>query len=324
LRAEAPQFESIALRDPRRERLGYRKATGKLLAVADASLCGYGIMKHWDTVAIVGVGLIGGSIGLALRQRKLAGKVIGIGRRPESLQKAIAAKAVDQTSQDLAAGVRNAELIVVCTPVKSIPEHVRQAAAACPAGALLTDAGSTKATIVRQLNGALRRSVAFVGSHPLAGSEKTGCEFSRADLFDGRVVVVTPTRKTGESNLQRAADFWSALGASVMIMSPAAHDRALAATSHLPHLIAAALARSTAEADRPLTAGGWRDGTRIAAGEAELWSQILSDNADNVLKALDRFEKSLAAFRSALERGNHRRLNQMLTEAKQIRDAVGS
>jgi prephenate dehydrogenase len=109
-----------------------------------------------------------------------------------------------------------------------------------------------------------------------------------------------------------------------MIMSPAAHDRALAATSHLPHLIAAALARSTAEADRPLTAGGWRDGTRIAAGEAELWSQILSDNADNVLKALDRFEKSLAAFRSALERGNRRRLNQMLTEAKQIRDAVGS
>jgi prephenate dehydrogenase len=306
-------------------RSGNRQSSGapevwrlQLLGVATA------FMKHWDTVAIVGVGLIGGSIGLALRERKLARRVVGIGRRPEGLRKAIAAKAVDQTSQDLAAGVRDAELIVVCTPIDSIAEHVRQAAAACPAGALLTDAGSTKATIVRQLNGALPSSVAFVGSHPLAGSEKTGCAFARADLFNGRVVVVTPTRKTGESDQPRTAYFWSALGATVMTMSPAAHDRALAATSHLPHMIAAALARSTVAADRPLTAGGWRDCTRIAAGDAELWSQILSDNSDNVLKALDRFEKSLAAFRSGLKRGNQRRLKQLLAEAKQIRDAVGS
>jgi prephenate dehydrogenase len=281
-------------------------------------------MKHWDTVAIVGVGLIGGSIGMALRERKLAETVVGIGRRPASLKKAIAARAVDQTTQDLAAGVRNAELIVVCTPVESIATHIREAAVACPDGALLTDAGSTKSTIVRQLNGALPRSVAFVGSHPLAGSEKNGCEHARADLFEGRVAVVTPTRKTGENDLQRTADFWSALGASVMTMSPAAHDRALAATSHLPHLLAAALARSTSAADRPLTAGGWRDCTRIAAGDTELWSQILSDNRDNVLKALDRFEKSLAGFRSAIERGSRRRIHQLLTEAKQIRDAVGS
>jgi prephenate dehydrogenase len=189
---------------------------------------------------------------------------------------------------------------------------------------LLTDAGSTKSSIVRQLNGTLPRAVAFVGSHPLAGSEKSGCEHARANLFDGRVVVVTPTRKTADDQVQRTGDFWSALGATVMMMSPAAHDRALAATSHLPHLVAAALARMTSEEDLPLTAGGWRDCTRIAGGEAELWSQILSDNRENVLKAIGRFEKSLAGFRSAIERGDARRLQQLLKEAKQRRDAVGS
>jgi prephenate dehydrogenase len=281
-------------------------------------------MKHWDTVAIVGVGLIGGSIGLALRERKLAGRIIGVGRRPESLAKAKAAGAVHRATQDVAAGVQDAELVVVCTPVESIAQYVREAAAACPAGALLTDAGSTKSSIVRQLNGTLPRAVAFVGSHPLAGSEKSGCEHARANLFDGRVVVVTPTRKTADDQVQRTGDFWSALGATVMMMSPAAHDRALAATSHLPHLVAAALARMTSEEDLPLTAGGWRDCTRIAGGEAELWSQILSDNRENVLKAIGRFEKSLAGFRSAIERGDARRLQQLLKEAKQRRDAVGS
>jgi prephenate dehydrogenase len=281
-------------------------------------------MKQWNTVAIVGVGLIGGSIGLALRDRKLAGQIVGVGRRPESLHKAKAAGAVHRTTRDMGEGVRDAELVVVCTPVGSIARHVREAAAACPQGALLTDAGSTKASIVRQLNGALPRSVAFVGSHPLAGSEKSGCEHARANLFDGRVVVVTPTRKTSEDDLQRTADFWSALGASVMVMSPVAHDRALAATSHLPHLLAAALARSTLRDDLPLAAGGWRDCTRIAAGDAELWSQILLDNRDNILKTLGRFEKSLAGFRGAIERGDRRRLDQLLKEAKRIRDAVGS
>jgi prephenate dehydrogenase len=281
-------------------------------------------MNHWDTVAIVGVGLIGGSIGLALRERKLAGEVIGIGRRRETLQKALAAKAVDRTTEDLSEGVRTAELIVVCTPVESVADHVRAAAAACPPRALITDAGSTKASIVRELNESLPKTVSFVGSHPLAGSEKNGCQHSRADLFDGRVVVVTPTRRTDEEDVRRTCDFWSALGATVHIMSPAAHDRALAATSHLPHLVAAALARTMAKEDLPLTSGGWRDSTRIAAGDVELWSQILLDNCDNVAESVKRFEKSLAGFRAAIERGDRRRLAKLLTEAKQVRDAVGS
>jgi prephenate dehydrogenase len=280
-------------------------------------------MKHWNTVAIVGVGLIGGSIGLALRERKLAGEVVGIGRRPVSLKRACTSGALDRATIDIGEGVNRAELVVVCTPVASIAEHVRAAAAACPVGALITDAGSTKASIVRSLNGALPRSVAFVGSHPLAGSEKNGCQHARGDLFEGRVVVVTPTRRTTEDDVQRTADLWSALGASVLVMSPSAHDRALAATSHLPHVIAAALSRATALHDLPLTAGGWRDSTRIAGGDVELWQQILLDNRDNVLKAVTRFEKSLAGFRTAIESGDKRRLSKLLMEAKSIRDALG-
>jgi prephenate dehydrogenase len=281
-------------------------------------------MKHWDTVAIVGVGLIGGSIGLALRQRKLAKKVIGIGRRAESLRKAIATKAVHQTTQDLAEGVRDAELIVVCTPVDAIAQHVYEAAGACPNGALLTDAGSTKASIVRRLERALPPTVAFVGSHPLAGSEKVGCEHARGDLFDARTVVVTPTLASSKKDLQHATGFWSALGASVVVMSAAAHDRVLAFTSHLPHAVASALARTITTKELSLTAGGWRDCTRIAAGDAELWTQILLDNRENVLKALSKFETVLTGLRSAIEQGDRRRLIHLLNSAKQIRDAVGS
>ena len=281
-------------------------------------------MQHWDTVAIVGIGLIGGSIGLALRQRKLARKVIGIGRRPESLRKAVANKAVDQTTQDLVEGVREAQLIVVCTPIDSIALHVYEAAAACPEGALLTDAGSTKASIVRRLDNALPPSIHFVGSHPLAGSEKTGCDHARGDLFEGRMVVVTPSHWTHKKAVTRVTTFWSSLGASVKIMSPQAHDRTLAATSHLPHLLAAALAHSTSKQELPLTAGGWRDCTRIAAGDAELWTQIMLDNRESLLWALDRLEKPLTALRKAVEQGNRARLNALLKKAKQIRDAVGS
>jgi prephenate dehydrogenase len=281
-------------------------------------------MKRWNQVAIVGVGLIGGSIGLALRQRKLADIVVGVGRRAASLRKAVDAGAVTATTCDVATGADGAELVVVCTPIASIAGYVQQAATVCRTGALITDAGSTKAEIVRKLNGSLPDRAAFVGSHPLAGSEKNGPDNARADLFEGRMVIITPTRNTSDADLNRTADFWSSLGASVTTMSPEEHDRALAATSHLPHLVAAALARITSLDDLPMTAGGWRDTTRIAAGDPELWTQILSHNQDNVLEALEQLENSLAAFRTGLKRGDSQRLLKLLTEAKRVRDALGN
>src|SRR5687768_13735455 len=153
-------------------------------------------MQRWNTVAIIGVGLLGGSVGLALRERSLAKQVVGIGRRPASLKKARQRGAIDSTTTDLARGVKDAELVVVCTPVGQIVEQVRQAADFCPPETIVTDVGSTKESIVAALAGEFVRGVAFVGSHPLAGSEKTGAEFARSDLFEGRVTVITPTPRT--------------------------------------------------------------------------------------------------------------------------------
>ncbi len=140
----------------------------------------------------------------------------------------------------------------------------------------------------------------------MAGSEKTGPEAALPDLFAGRLVIVTPTRRTRPDTVRDAAAFWTALGADVIAMNPEAHDEALAEVSHLPHLVAAVIAQSTPKAHLPIAASGWRDTTRIAAGDAQLWTEILLDNRPNVLKSLARFEKTLAGVRAALERGDSR------------------
>ena len=282
------------------------------------------ILTMWKTVAIVGVGLIGGSIGLALRERKLAERVVGVGRHAAALRKAQAIGAVDTTTLSLEQAVAGAELIVVATPITEITAQVRRAAAACPPHALITDVGSTKATIVNSLVEGMPDSIRFVGSHPLAGSEKSGPAAATANLFEGRIVAVTPCRSTPAGAADDVADFWSALGATVFMMSPEQHDAALATTSHLPHLLASLLAGVTPQADRPLAATGWLDTTRIAAGDPELWTQILLDNSKNVLKSLARFEKTMQRAKAAIERGNAKTLRRLLTEAKAIRDAVGS
>jgi prephenate dehydrogenase len=267
--------------------------------------------------------LIGGSIGLALRRRNLAERVVGIGRSAASLRKAQRRGAVTSTTTRLAQGVAESELVVVCTPVESIVEHVRAAAGACRPGTLITDAGSTKGRIVSSLDGQLGRDVSFVGSHPLAGSEKKGADFASEELFEDRVVVITPTRRTRKESAQAIEQFWQSLGARVVRMSPEAHDEAVAATSHLPHVVASALAAATPEAQLRLVATGWLDSTRVAAGDVELWTQILVENRDSVLSALDRCEKGLASFRAALTKGDRNRLAALLRAGKERRDAVG-
>lgn len=281
-------------------------------------------MQKWNTVAIVGVGLIGGSIGLALRSRKLAHEVVGIGRRPASLRVAKRVGAVDATTTNLSKGVSQADLVVICTPVEQIVGYVQDVAAACPEGALITDAGSTKAEIVAGLNGSLKRGVRFIGSHPLAGSEKTGPAAATAELFEKRVVVLTPAPTSSRDDVRMLSRFWTSLGARVVEMSPEEHDLALAATSHLPHLVSSALAAATPVKFLPLTATGWADTTRVAAGDAELWTQIFTANRGHVLASLEQFEQVLQSLRTAIERGDRRRLSKILTEGKQNRDAVGS
>ncbi|HWB14161.1 MAG TPA: prephenate dehydrogenase/arogenate dehydrogenase family protein [Pirellulales bacterium] len=279
-------------------------------------------MPRFNTVAILGVGLIGGSIGLGLRRRGLAGRVIGIGHRKESLRVARERGAVDEATVDVAAGVAEADLVIVCTPVGRIVDDVRSAAANCRAGALITDVGSTKAEIACAVAAGLPPGVAFIGSHPLAGSERSGPAAAEADLLVNRVVVVTPDETARVEDLKSLVDFWSSLGARVVRMSAVEHDQALAATSHLPHLVAAALALATPREVLALTASGWADTTRVASGDPELWRQIFASNRAAVLTALVRFDETLAALRAALERQNDDSLRQILAAAKERRDAV--
>jgi prephenate dehydrogenase len=285
-------------------------------------------MRTWDTVAIIGVGLIGGSIGLALRQRKLVQHVVGIGRRKSSLDKALACGCITSSTTSIADGVKHASLIVVCTPVESIAQQVAEAAAHCPKGSLITDAGSTKAELVAkaeaELAGRFPTHMPFVGSHPLAGSEKNSAEAASAHLFEGRVVVVTPTDISDDDAIETIEAFWESLGARVMRMSPQDHDAAIAHTSHLPHLVASALAAATPKEILSLTAGGWYDATRIAAGDVELWRQIFLANRSATLKALTDFETVLSRFRAALEAADGTLLAELLKEGKRRRDAVGS
>lgn len=281
-------------------------------------------MRHFSRVAIIGVGLIGGSLGIALRQRSIADAVVGIGRRQSSLRTARRVGAITSTTIDLGKGVADADLIVVCSPVGKIVEHVIEAAQHCPEGTLITDAGSTKQSIVEALDGRLPRGCRFLGGHPLAGSEKAGAIHASGDLFEGRVTVLTPTKNTRAEDFDVLEQFWSNLGSVVVQMSAEEHDRALAVTSHLPHAVAATLAATIPEAYFRLGGAGLLDATRIAASDAELWKQIFVQNRANVLGALQRFEHGLAALRSALEQDDQSELLRLLSAAKKARDALGS
>ncbi len=275
-----------------------------------------------DTLAVVGVGLIGGSIGLAARRRGAAGRIVGVDGRPEALRRALGRGALDEAAPDLRTAAAAADVVMFCTPVDAIAPGVLEAAPACRPGTLLTDAGSTKAALVRAVEGKLPAGVAFVGGHPLAGSEKQGPEHSSAEMFEGRLVVLTRTPRTDDNALSRAAGLWEALGARVRVMDPEEHDRAVALTSHLPHLTASALAGVTPPEWLGLTAGGFRDATRVAAGGPELWAGIFLSNTDAVLAAVERLEERLAELRRALAAGDREALTALLREGKQVRDGL--
>ena len=281
-------------------------------------------MKTWDTVTIVGVGLIGASVGLALRKRGLARNVVGVGRNQSKLRRARRQGAITVATQDVEHGVSDADVVVICTPVESIGPFAERAALACPSGSLVTDTGSTKSNIVASVRPSWPREVGFVGSHPLAGSEKSGCEHGQANLFEDRVTVVTPTPKTSEKHLKKAVQFWNSLGSVVIQMSPKQHDQAIAMTSHLPHVVASVLAASTGKDHLSLAASGWLDTTRIASGNVDLWRQILRDNQPQVLKAIDKFEKTLHSFRRALQSGKRQTVTRILAKGKENRDSLGN
>ena len=279
-------------------------------------------MNQFDRAVIVGVGLLGGSIGMALRARKIAKQVIGFSPRRNSLETAIARGAIDASADSIAEACCGAELAIICTPVQSVADFAQQCFAGMPAG-LITDVGSTKQSIVAAL---AQSPVAanFVGSHPLAGSEKSGVEHARENLLDRKLVVITPDQTSDAIRVQATEQLWQSLGARTCRMSPNEHDAAVARTSHLPHILASALAASTPADLLPLAASGWRDTTRVASGGADLWRQILEENRQPVIKVLEEFASDLRQWLIAMRSGDGKQLEQLLLEGKQKRDALGN
>jgi cyclohexadieny/prephenate dehydrogenase len=272
------------------------------------------------TLAVVGVGLLGASVALAARRRGVAGRVLGIDRDAEAVDLCRRRGGLDHGSTDLLAAA-TADLVVFCTPVDCIADLVLRLAPHCHPGTLLTDVGSTKSAISAVAE-RLPPGVVFVGSHPLAGSEKQGPAHAHPDLFQGRLVVVTPGPGADERAVSCICAFWEALGAICRRMSAVEHDQALALTSHLPHVVASALAAALPPELTGLTATGFRDTTRLAASGPDLWTAILLSNRTEVLAALARYGEQLERFRAALEANDPEGLRRLLAAGKAMRDGL--
>ena len=273
-------------------------------------------------VTIVGTGLLGGSAGLALKAHDPAIRIAGVGRRPESLEKARAAGAIDTAHLDPAEIVGRTDLVILATPVGAFEGHLRRIAPVLRAAATVTDVGSTKVRVVRAAERILGRGGPFVGSHPMAGSEQKGPGAARGDLFVGATCVVTPTPSTPPRRARRIERFWQALGMTTVRMSPAAHDRAVARVSHLPHVLAGLLMMLPTRRQLAVSATGFRDATRLAGGDPEMWRDILLTNRKAILAALDAFDESLMHLRDLLELADAPGIEKFLASAKTRRDAT--
>ncbi len=282
---------------------------------------------QFGKVALVGVGLLGGSLGLALRERRLAHPVTGYARRDQTLLECLARGAVDHATRNLAETVADADFVVLCTPVSQMAALVRAALPHLKSGAVITDVGSVKGSVVAELEPLCAQSEAvFVGSHPMAGSEKTGVSAARADLFERARCVITPTPRTPPSAVAALRSLWEAVGARVLELTPARHDDLVGRSSHLPHVAAATLARyvlspSHAREQAELCATGFRDTTRIASGSPAMWRDIALANRVALGRALEVYIEDLAEFRTLLESGEPAAVEDFFREAKARRDA---
>jgi prephenate dehydrogenase len=282
---------------------------------------------HWQKVTLVGVGLLGGSIGLALKQRKLASSIIGLVRRSASIAECEKLAVVDHATRDVAKAVENADLIIFCTPIAQMRELAERMLPALKKGALVTDVGSVKGSVVKELEPLFAGAGAhFIGSHPMAGAEKTGPKAARVDLFHHSICVITPTAKSPAALVARLEEFWTALGARLMKLTPDAHDELVSRSSHLPHVVAAELANYVlspvhARQQAQLCASGFRDTTRIASGSPEMWRDIALANRKNLARVLGVFIEDLQEFQLALEKQDVKSIEEFFEKAKQRRDA---
>ena len=274
-------------------------------------------------VAIVGAGLMGASLGLAIKKKGLAKDIVGIGHRETSLREATDVGAITESTMDLRKGINGADLIVLATPVSGILETLdvfgkdfRRG------GVIITDVGSTKTAIVDRAEKVLHHSLLFVGSHPLVGSEKKGPTYASDKLYEGAVCIMTPTDKTNRLAKDKIKHFWGQIGCQVKMMTPHEHDEAMAYVSHLPHLLAFALMKGIPDQFLEHAAQGLKDTTRIAASDPNVWRDIVLSNPRNILKSIDETVRAVAAMRKAIVGKDREALAEMFRQAKVKRERV--
>jgi prephenate dehydrogenase len=281
-----------------------------------------------ERLAIIGVGLIGGSFARALREAGAVKTVVGIGRSRSNLEEALSLGIVDEFTQDAAAGVRGAQMVFISTPVCSIPSVVAEIAPALSRGCIVTDGGSVKSAIVKECERLMPAGCHFVGGHPIAGTEHSGAAASFATLYKGKRCILTPTEHTDASALEVVSRLWKLTGAVVCSMEPGHHDRIFAEISHLPHMVAYSLVHAVGTADvegenvLSYTAGGFRDFTRIASSDPAMWRDIALMNREALLKSVDGFSVSLAELRQRIDGSDAEGLAEFFTIAKQFRDGI--
>lgn len=279
-------------------------------------------------LAVVGVGLIGGSLSLALKGCGAVGSVVGIGRGQANLDRALELQVVDSVTTDLTAGVADADVVFLATPVLNIAPTALQAMPHLKAGAILTDGGSVKQAIIDALEPHLREDVHFVPGHPIAGTEHSGAEAAFASLYQGRRCILTPTPRTAPAALAAVRAMWQAAGCEVVSMGVEKHDRVLGAISHLPHMVAYALVNAVRAYDRyeenilEYSAGGFRDFTRIASSDPTMWRDIALTNRPALIEMMEQFETFFRELKDDVARGDDARLYEFFRRSKESRDAI--
>ena len=285
-------------------------------------------MRRLKTLAVIGVGLVGGSFALALRRAGYVTTVVGFDRDGAALERAAALGAIDTAATSISEAARGADLVVVAVPVRAIGPVLHDVALALQPGAVVTDVGSTKAEVMKVARGELReRFERFVPGHPIAGREASGVEAATAELFRGARVVLTPDAQTSADAVEIVRGAWEAAGGRVTTMAAEEHDRIFAVVSHLPHLLSFALVSEVAARDNAaellgFAAGGFRDFTRIAASSPEMWRDIALQNRAALLAEIDRYGARLALYRELVDKGDGAGLERLMAEARASRESM--
>ncbi|MDD2927428.1 MAG: prephenate dehydrogenase/arogenate dehydrogenase family protein [Candidatus Omnitrophica bacterium] len=276
-------------------------------------------MLLFNKVAVIGTGLIGGSLALVIKKEKLAKEIVGVARHQASLDLALKSKAIDRGALSFNI-IKGADLLILAAPVDTIISLREEILKYVNNDCIVTDVGSTKEKIVSFLG---KDFLNYVGSHPLAGSEKRGVIYAQAGIFKGTLCILTPTLKTPGTAMKKIKALWQKAGARVICLSPKEHDRVLSFTSHLPHAVAFSLIDSIPDASLKFSASGLKDTTRIAASDALLWQGIFLTNRKNILKAIADFEKKLLKIKSAISKNNKKELRAILARAQKKRNSLG-